>query len=146
MMKSVPASQQDLLWISEVLQKEQLCYADIQNENVKLWKLEKDGSTIGFFGFEVCNKDALLRSVVVSEEERSSGLGRKLVNEAFARARDLKIHNLYLLTFSAEGFFGKLGFTTINRKSVPPPIANTEEFKNFCPDTATCMKKEINHG
>ncbi|HEX9651870.1 MAG TPA: GNAT family N-acetyltransferase, partial [Cyclobacteriaceae bacterium] len=98
---------------------------------------------LGFYGFEIYGNDALLRSVVVNAEKRSKGVGTEIIREALLKARELGVSNLYLLTFTAKGFFEKLGFSVINRRLVPNSIASTEEFANFCPDTAVCMTIKV---
>jgi amino-acid N-acetyltransferase len=146
-MASSLIAQEELDWVSEKLKLENLCYGDLHNSNVSLWKFDSDGETLGFYGFEIYGKDALLRSVVVvNAERRMHGLGTEIVLESFGKAGELGISNLYLLTFTAKGFFEKLGFSEIDRKSVPDSIASTEEFANFCPDTAVCMTIKVHHG
>jgi len=44
-----------------------------------------------------------------------------------------------LLTLTAKDFFSKIGFKVMTRKDVPEAVGKSEEFLNFCPDTAICM-------
>jgi len=142
-MKSTFALPEDLPLISKELEQEKLCYEDLHNENVLIWKMDEDGDFVGFYGLEIYNQDALLRSVVIKKDKRSTGLGSKLVADALVKARENNVANLYLLTFTASSFFQKLGFKIIDRAAVPESISGTEEFAKFCPDTAICMTKRI---
>lgn len=142
-MKSSLTTRKELPWVAGELKLEKLCYTDIYNSNVSIWKLDSDNETLGFYGFEIYGNDALLRSVVVNAEKRLKGVGTEIIREALLKARELGVSNLYLLTFTARGFFEKLGFSVIDRRLVPNSIASTEEFANFCPDTAICMTIKV---
>jgi amino-acid N-acetyltransferase len=61
----------------------------------------------------------------------------------FSYAHELGVKELYLLTTTAEKFFPKLGFDSIDRDNVPTPIQATEEFSSICPSTAVCMVKKL---
>jgi len=58
-------------------------------------------------------------------------------------ARSKKIDTLYLLTLTAENFFSARGYHKTDRKSAPPALQETTEFKSLCPQTAVCMKKHL---
>ncbi len=105
-----------------------------------------NGTIVGFAGLELCGRDALLRSVVVRPEKRRHGAGRAVVETALARAADLGISTVYLLTTTARDFFAHLGFAVIPRERVPASIARTSEFASLCPETAVCMRKELRRG
>lgn len=142
-MTTTSATKEDLPWICKELQKEDLCYDDLYNENVFMWKVDVADQNVGFYGLEIYDDNALLRSVVIRNENRKSGLGKLMMENALENARAKGIRKLYLLTFTASGFFEKLGFTIIPRDAVPKSISQTREFAEFCPDTAICMTKNI---
>ena len=54
-----------------------------------------------------------------------------------------QVTEVYLLTNTAAPFFGKQGFTVIERASAPAAILATSEFKEFCPDDSICMKMNL---
>src|SRR3982750_1556120 len=58
----------------------------------------------GLVGLEPLGDLALLRSLVVSPDARSSGTGTALVRFAENHARSLGMRAIYLLTTTAEGF------------------------------------------
>lgn len=98
---------------------------------------------IGAIGLEAYPPSGLLRSLVVSEEYRSIGLGSELLSLIEAKARELGIGSLYLLTTTAETFFGSRGYCRIDRREAPPAIAATAEFESLCPATAIFMVREL---
>lgn len=97
----------------------------------------------GVIGVELYGKDGLLRSLVVSDEVRGQGCGQALVGrlEEFASARG--VHNLYLLTETAETFFSHLGYEKVDRQFVSEAIRRSNEFSSLCPDDAVVMCKAL---
>ena len=63
-----------------------------------------------------------IRYLWVSEGLRSRGVGRELMAQAEARARDRGCHSAWLDTFSfqAPGFYEKLGYEEFARLDFPP--------------------------
>jgi amino-acid N-acetyltransferase len=86
---------------------------------------------------------ALLRSLVVSPTTRGKGYGGALVAEIEAYAQQLGVRELYLLTNSAEAFFSRRGYSSLERADVPEAIRQTAEFSSLCPASAVCMHKRI---
>lgn len=86
---------------------------------------------------------ALLRSVAVSAQWRSAGVGRLIVAELERRARAAGIGRLVLLTLTARDFFARLGYSTQDRIHLPAPVLGSEEFRSLCPASATCMAKDL---
>ncbi|MEK7486152.1 MAG: GNAT family N-acetyltransferase, partial [Planctomycetota bacterium] len=52
-----------------------------------------------------------LASVFVAPEYRSQGIGKKLVQQIEAEAKDLKVKELYLFTFDHEKYYLKMAWT-----------------------------------
>ena len=50
---------------------------------------------------------------------------------------------MFLLTTTAESYFGKRGYSTTPREAVPEVIRNTKEFANICPGSAVLMVKRM---
>ena len=99
--------------------------------------------TLGIIGLQRFNHVALLRSLVVSQRDRKSGLGRRLVSAVEANARCAGVKDLWLLTIDAERYFENLGYKMMSRDSAPDSIRNTEEFNGLCPDGAYLMRKTL---
>ena len=104
---------------------------------------EEGGRIIGAVGLEKFGSIALLRSAVVSNEHRGSGVGRRLVEHILERAEKNGIEELYLLTTTAEDYFPRFGFTRTTRSAVPPAVKASAEFRGACPDTALVMTRRI---
>jgi len=100
---------------------------------------ESGGDIVGVAGLEICSDDALLRSVAVSPDWRSKGVGRALVTRTIADAEARGIRALYLLTTTAEDYFPSFGFAKIAREKIPAGIRTTTEFTTTCSASATAM-------
>ena len=101
----------------------------------------RDGDVIGSALLEIYEGGALLRSVAVDPSAQRMGLGERLTAAAIARARELHIPAVYLLTTTAEQFFPRFGFAPITRDDVPATVRESVEFRSACPASAIVMKK-----
>ncbi|MES1206543.1 MAG: UDP-N-acetylmuramate:L-alanyl-gamma-D-glutamyl-meso-diaminopimelate ligase [Pseudomonadota bacterium] len=103
-----------------------------------------DAPLVGCVALEVMDDVALLRMLAVAPERRGEGLGYLLVETATERARNQSVHQLYLVTDGAQGYFGqRLGFTVVDRKDVDPKITTTAEYQLARSKSATWMRKEL---
>jgi amino-acid N-acetyltransferase len=100
-------------------------------------------SPTGLVGFEICDSDALLRSLVVAPELRAQGIGKQLVAHAEREARACGVTALYLLTTTAEAFFLRLGYGSADRARAPQGILATREFAEICPASSAFMMKRL---
>jgi amino-acid N-acetyltransferase len=100
-------------------------------------------SPIGAIGLELYGDAALLRSAVVDPAWRGRGVGRALVDAAVESARAQGVHDLYLLTTTAEAFFSANGFRIVSPSAVPAAVRRSVEFVSACPDSATAMTRSI---
>jgi amino-acid N-acetyltransferase len=94
-------------------------------------------------GVELCGSSALLRSLVVRPEHRSTGLGAALVEHAEAYARSHGARAIYLLTTTAASFFTRLGYVSADRSTAPSEIGATREFAEICPASSVFMIKRL---
>ncbi len=101
----------------------------------------RDNRILAAGGLQVFGQSALLRSVVVTNELRGTGLGRRLVRELERVARAAQVEELALLTLTAGRFFERQGYRVIARQTVPEALQGTAEFQALCPDSAICMAK-----
>lgn len=97
----------------------------------------------GMVGVELHGSDALLRSLVVVPELRSTGLGTTLVEHVERHARAQGARTLYLLTTTAEGFFRSRGYVATPRDSAPSSIRSTAEFAGLCPASSAFLSKRL---
>jgi protein-tyrosine-phosphatase/N-acetylglutamate synthase-like GNAT family acetyltransferase len=92
-------------------------------------------------GLEVAGNDALLRSVVVREDERGTGTGQAVVARLITMARDRGLDSLWLLTEPAPEFFARFGFRPTDRAVASDALRATDEFTSCCPSTAVAMSR-----
>jgi amino-acid N-acetyltransferase len=102
---------------------------------------EENGRVVGAVGLEVYGEAALLRSAVVDDARRGSGVGSDLVAELLVRAGRRGVREIYLLTTTAEHYFPRFGFTRVGRDAVAPALRASEEFGGACPESAVTMRK-----
>jgi len=100
-------------------------------------------SAVGLVGMELFSRHALLRSLVVDPKVRATGLGSRLVEHAEAHARAHGAESIYLLTTTAEGFFGARGYARTERSTAPESIRGTREFASLCPASSAFMIKHL---
>lgn len=137
------ASNNDLAQIRDILKRNYLVFRDIKNKDVELFLVYEDSVFVGIIGLEKFDNIGLLRSLVVLEEYRSKGYGKKICNSLIEHAKSQGIKQLYLLTTTARKFFEKIGFKIVKRKDVPIRIKNTDEFSTLCPESAICMQLDL---
>ncbi len=104
---------------------------------------ERDGALVAAAGLEVYGRAGLLRSVVVAQEQRRSGLGAALTERIAAEAAAAGVRMLYLLTTTASAYFPRLGFHRIERSALPAELAGSEELKDACPASAAAMQRPL---
>jgi amino-acid N-acetyltransferase len=134
----------DLSPISQLLKGVGLPTVDLASaHDFQSWVLEENGSILGVVGLERFRSDALLRSLAVSPEHRTRGLGHELVARLEHDAQAEGIQRLVLLTETAEAFFRRLGFTVTDRSHVSDEVKQSAEFRSLCPVSAICMSKAL---
>jgi N-acetylglutamate synthase-like GNAT family acetyltransferase len=101
----------------------------------------RGGRLVGCVGLEEHGAFRFLRSLVVAPEERGTGLGRRLAEDAVAQARGARA--IYLLTESTATFFERLGFERVDRASVPAEVARNPQFTSTCPSSAACLVRVL---
>lgn len=85
----------------------------------------------------------LLRSVVVREDRRRTGLGREIVTAAEDLARREGIRELYLLTETAVDWFPRLGYEVVDRAVATAAVGESIEFTTVCRDTGVPMRRRL---
>jgi N-acetylglutamate synthase-like GNAT family acetyltransferase len=109
---------------------------DIEDHGRTFFRAQSsDGRAIGFLGVERCGDDFLLRSVVVLPDHRGQGLGSVLVERAVAGLD--QAGDVFLATTSAAPFFMRIGFSEVQRDSVPAAVLATRQLSSICPSSAT---------
>lgn len=103
---------------------------------------ERGGEIMGAIGVERYGDYGLLRSAVVAETERGSGLGARLTEERLDWGSAQNMRSMYLLTTTAAPFFERIGFVRIDRNDVPAEVQAAPEFATICPASAVVMRRE----
>ena len=96
---------------------------------------------VGCAAIEPYDGVALLRSVAVAPDQRGTGVGTNLVHAVEDLARDRGATSLILLTETAEPWFSRLGYTVIDRSTVPVDVARSVEFETACSTSAVAMRR-----
>lgn len=135
-----PASPHDVDAIKALLIANDLP-TDGVDEHWKTFLVARDGDTVvACGGAEAYQFAALIRSVAVLPERRSQGIGRKIVRQLLDRLASRGLREFYLLTTTAEDYFKRRGFKTIDRDEVHPQLLSSREFQGACPASAVCMR------
>jgi len=130
----------DLSAIKQLLTQNQLPLQGV-DDHWKTFVVARDGGRIvGCGGSEAYQFAALIRSIAVADDYRSKGVGRRIVRQLIDRLASRGIREFYLLTTSADSYFKKRGFKTIDRDEVHPQLLASREFQDACPSSAVCMR------
>ncbi len=129
--------------VFEHLAEAKLDFSDLKQPNIRLFRFEENGQTIGVGGLEIFGDQALLRSVAVKKELQGKGFGKEIVAQIEQTARHSGIKSVYLLTNTAPEFFKSIGYQQINRDNFAEPLKQTSQFSGLCPISAICMKKAL---
>jgi N-acetylglutamate synthase-like GNAT family acetyltransferase len=141
-MKLRPATKADLAAVENLLSVNDLPTEGVAENFTQFLVADDQGVIVGAIGLEKFGSTALLRSAVVANEHRGSGIGQRLVNELLERAAQNGLAQLYLLTTTAEDYFARFGFAPTTRSAVPHAVKASAEFRGACPDTATVMVRD----
>jgi amino-acid N-acetyltransferase len=134
------AKEDDLAPIKAMLAASELPVEGV-DEHWKTFVIARDGGRVaGCAGSEAYRNAALIRSVAVDPDYRSQGVGRRMVRQLLDRLASRGIREFYLLTTTAEEYFRKRGFKTIDRDEVPPQLLASQEFQGACPSSAVVMR------
>jgi amino-acid N-acetyltransferase len=134
-----PAAPPDLAGVLAMLDRAGLPTAGVPPSLTGFLVAESGTRLVGVIGLEAYGPVALLRSAVVAADARGAGVGASLVTRLLARAGSQGIHDVYLLTTTAEAWFPRFGFVGVTRDAVPEALHASEEFKGACPDSAVVM-------
>jgi len=134
------ATERDIPAIKDLLVSNDLPTAGVDEHWRTFIVARDDDRIVGCGGAEAYQFAALIRSIAVLPEYRSQGLGRKMVRQLLDRLASRGLREFYLLTTTAEAYFKKRGFKTIDRDEVHPQLLSSREFQDACPTSATCMR------
>ena len=135
-----PATAADVEEIKALLVANDLPTAGV-DDHWKTFLVARDGdAVVACGGAEAYQFAALIRSIAVKPEHRKHGLGRRIVRQLLDRLASRGLREFYLLTTTAEEYFKKRGFKTIDRDEVHPQLLSSRELQDACPESAVCMR------
>ncbi len=137
------ASVDDIEQLSALLGSAHLPLEGVRDHIDSFLVAEEDRAIVGGIGLEMYGTTALLRSAIVREDLRNSGLGTMLYDRLVLDARARHVRRLILLTTTAEKYFERKGFRRIDRESVSGPVRDSAEFVSACPASAVCMALDL---
>jgi amino-acid N-acetyltransferase len=132
------------LSVVALLEAEGLPASDLTESHSKpFFFTGSDGAPSALVGLEIYDEAALLRSLVVSADARTQGLGSALVRHAEGYAAARRVRSIYLLTTTAEAYFEHRGYRRVDRTQAPASIQSTREFASLCPSSSAFMIKRL---
>jgi amino-acid N-acetyltransferase len=138
-----PVAASDTAAAYDLLRRSRLPLAGLEDHLETLLVARADGRVIGTAALEVYADGVLLRSVAVDPAYQGRGLGRALTAAALDLARRQGAPLAYLLTETADAFFGRLGFRPVSRGDVAPGVQGSVEFTTACPASARVMLLDL---
>jgi N-acetylglutamate synthase-like GNAT family acetyltransferase len=129
--------------LAKVLAAAGLPTSDIAAPGRHFYRFEDENGLVGYGGLEGAGANRLLRSFIVVESRRGTGLATAMLAALERAAADDRVTCLYLLTITAEPFFGRFGYAPSSRTSAPADIADSAEFRSLCPASAAFLFKRI---
>ena len=136
----------DLAQLEALLRANQLPADDCAEQAHRFCAIYKGDQLTAAGAIETAEQYGLLRSVVVLEDCRGTGLARDITAHLLQRARDEGRLAIYLLTETAEAYFAALGFALVARTDAPLALTRTRQFSSLCPGSACCMCLSLQHG
>lgn len=134
------ARESDLTAIKSLLSSVNLPISDLPSPLNNFLVIKEEEKVIGSIGLEVFGKYALLRSLAIDLEHRNLDLGQKLYDSIIDLAKRSGIEEIFLITNTADQYFEKRDFVTMERENTPSEIKNTAQFTSVCPSSATVMR------
>ncbi len=104
--------------------------------------LEK-GSVIGVVALEVVARRGLTLWAAVAAEHQSRGLGKSLLRSLIARAHELGLREVYMVTKTASKLFAQLGFFPVSGAAVPFEIRFLRAYPDQCAESVEVMRLEL---
>jgi amino-acid N-acetyltransferase len=106
-----------------------------------LWVAQAGAEVVGAVGLEVHGAAALLRSLVVREDRRRSGVGASLVRRVLREAARQGARSVVLRTAGAEEFFRRLGFEPVGLDEIPDWVRASPGFAAPAQEAGVCMRR-----
>jgi len=140
------ANKIDLPEINQLLKAADLPLVDPEEFTNYFYKsTDQENKVNSAIGLEIYENYGLLRSMVVDPNYRNKGIAGILIDQVVKSATDIGLHEIYLLTSTAEKYFLKKGFEVKNREHCPAEIKGSKEYSSICPSSSSLMSKKISN-
>ncbi|AQV92547.1 GNAT family N-acetyltransferase [Cupriavidus necator] len=134
----------DLPDVEALLQSCALPTDGIRDDTVKFHVSRDKTGLLGCAGIEILdNSVGLLRGVAVAERARRAGLAALLVSALVADVRLHGIESLVVSTNSAADYFSRLGFSPVDRTTMPPELLASPKLSNGAARNMVLMSVEL---
>jgi amino-acid N-acetyltransferase len=137
------ATDADQVEVIRVLQFADRPLAGAPNPHTDFYVAEYSGHVVGAVGLEVHGAHALLRSVAVDPALQGTGVGAALITGILQHAVARGAAMVYVLTWSAEFYFHRFGFSRIGQDDVDESIRRSMDFTVASPAAAVVMRREL---
>ena len=111
-------------------------------ENIRdFWVYKEGGKIIGCCGLHIVGWESLaeIKSLAVDKRRQKKEIGKNMVDNCLKEAKELKVKNVFVLTY-APNFFKKFGFKKISKRKFPHKVW-TECYK--CPKFPNCDEEAL---
>jgi len=129
--------------IETLLQNCELPFEDCNEHLDSFFGINSGGKLLAIGALQILGSVALLRSIAVLPEHRGKGLADIITRYLLGLARSKGVDELYLLTETAESYFARFEFRTIDRDTVADDIKSTRQFVSLCPSSAQAMQLHL---
>lgn len=137
------ADQEELARINQLLGQADLPLVDSHEFTDNFFVAHnQDEEVLGAIGLEIYGSFGLLRSMVVNPGFRNKGIAAGLVDKILETSAKLGLHEVYLLTNTAEKYFERKGFEYVSREGCPYEIRQSREFSSICPVSSFLMSRK----
>ncbi|HTM22266.1 MAG TPA: GNAT family N-acetyltransferase, partial [Kofleriaceae bacterium] len=139
-----PACADDMADIRQILDEVGLPHRDLTDRQLlDFLVLHNETGFVGCVGLELYGEDAILRSLAVKKEHRSTGYGWMLADTIINTARHRGVRRVYLLTETASDFFAaKFGFHVVVPSTISAAVIQSSVFRER-PETAVAMRLDL---
>jgi len=133
----------DIEQIKSLLQANDLPVVGVVQYWQNFFVADKQDCILGALGAHYDGKKALLRSFVVNDSQRNSGIGKALLQRMLLEMQRRGINEVFLLTETATNYFIREGFTEICRDEIPQILLKESGLDQACPCSSQCLKRQL---
>jgi amino-acid N-acetyltransferase len=138
-----PAGAEDVERVKELLREQRLPLDGLDDHLDTLLVAREGARVVGSVALELYQDGALLRSLAVAPVVQGQGVGRLLTESVVRLARQRGVRDVFLLTTTAQHYFPRFGFETVDRVEVPESVRQSVEFRSACPASAIAMRARL---